>query len=49
MESMKMAMKIAVPPELDGHKVKALVGRVRTSAAQGDILAPGDLLIETES
>ena len=32
---------------LDGHKVKALVGRARTPTTQGEVLSPGDLLIET--
>ena len=48
MESMKMEMKISVPAELAGHKVKALVGRTRTPTTQGESLSPGDLLIETE-
>ena len=38
----------AVPDELDGKVVKALPCVGRTSTSQGDILAPGDLLIETE-
>jgi hypothetical protein len=48
MESMKMEMKITVPAELDGHRIKALVGRARTPTAQaGAVLSPGDLLVET--
>merc|ERR1712151_1274879 len=48
LESMKMEMKISVPDELDGLKVKALPCRIRTKELQGDILAPGDLLLELE-
>jgi biotin carboxyl carrier protein len=48
LESMKMEMKISVPPELDGLKVKALPCSFRTAEKQGDILAPGDLLLELE-
>jgi len=48
LESMKMEMKISVPDELDGLKVKALPCRIRTKTDQGDILSPGDLLIELE-
>jgi len=46
LESMKMEMKISVPPELDGMVVKALPCKGRTKEKQGDILAPGDLLLE---
>jgi len=48
LESMKMEMKISVPDELDGFKVKSLPCKIRTKELQGDILAPGDLLLETE-
>jgi hypothetical protein len=48
LESMKMEMKISVPDELDGLKVKALPCKIRTKEFQGDILAPGDLLLELE-
>jgi len=48
LESMKMEMKISVPDELDGLKVKALPCKIRTKERQGDILAPGDLLLELE-
>jgi len=48
LESMKMEMKISVPDELDGLKVKALPCKIRTKEKQGDILAPGDLLLELE-
>jgi len=48
LESMKMEMKISVPDELDGLKVKALPCKIRTKEFQGDILAPGDLLLEME-
>jgi len=48
LESMKMEMKISVPAELDGLKVKALPCKIRTKEFQGDILAPGDLLLELE-
>jgi len=48
LESMKMEMKISVPDELDGLKVKALPCKMRTKEAQGDILSPGDLLLELE-
>jgi biotin carboxyl carrier protein len=48
LESMKMEMKISVPPELDGMKVKALSCKARTKTDQGDILSPGDLLLELE-
>merc|ERR1740138_870685 len=48
LESMKMEMKISVPDELDGLKVKALPCKGRTKEKQGDILSPGDLLLELE-
>jgi len=48
LESMKMEMKISVPDELDGMKVKNLPCKGRTKEKQGDILAPGDLLLEME-
>merc|ERR1712093_661218 len=46
LESMKMEMKISVPEELDGMEVKALPCKGRTKEKQGDILSPGDLLLE---
>jgi biotin carboxyl carrier protein/biotin carboxylase len=48
LESMKMEMKISVPDEIAGLKVKALPCKIRTKEFQGDILAPGDLLLELE-
>merc|ERR1712217_812648 len=48
LESMKMEMKISVPEELDGLKVKALPCNGRTKEKQGDLLAPGDLMLELE-
>eukprot|EP00929_Paragymnodinium_shiwhaense_P068699 TRINITY_DN345_c0_g2_i1.p1 TRINITY_DN345_c0_g2~~TRINITY_DN345_c0_g2_i1.p1 ORF type:complete len:1318 (+),score=428.78 TRINITY_DN345_c0_g2_i1:451-3954(+) len=48
LESMKMEMKISVPDELDGKKVKALPCNIRTKTTQGSILAPGHLLLELE-
>jgi len=48
LESMKMEMKISVPDELDGKKVKSLPCSVRTKEKQGDLLMPGDLLLEVE-
>lgn len=48
LESMKMEMKIPVPDELDGLVVKALPCQGRTKEAQGDILAPGDLMVELQ-
>jgi len=48
LESMKMEMKISVPDSLDGKEVLALPCKGRTKEAQGDILAPGDLLIEVK-
>jgi biotin carboxyl carrier protein len=49
LESMKMEVKISVPKELDGHVVKSLPCKGRTAELQGDILKPGDLLLETEA
>jgi biotin carboxyl carrier protein len=46
LESMKMEMKISVPPELDGKEVKACPVRGRTKTDQGELLQPGDLLLE---
>lgn len=46
LESMKMEMKISVPDELDGLVVKSLPLKGRTKEKQGDLLAPGDLLVE---
>merc|ERR1719387_1368294 len=48
LESMKMELKISVPDEFDGKKVKALPCKGRTKELQGDILKPGDLLLEVE-
>jgi len=48
LESMKMEMKISVPEELDSLEVKSLPCKGRTKEKQGDILAPGDLLIEVK-
>jgi len=48
LESMKMEMKIPVPDDLDGLVVKALPCKGRTKEAQGDILAPGDLMVELQ-
>jgi biotin carboxyl carrier protein len=48
LESMKMEMKIPVPDELDGKKVKNLPCKIRTKTDQGDVLAPGHLLLELE-
>jgi len=46
LESMKMEMKISVPPELDGKEVTACPVRGRTKTDQGELLSPGDLLLE---
>lgn len=46
LESMKMEMKISIPDELDGLIVKSLPCKGRTKEKQGDLLAPGDLLLE---
>jgi biotin carboxyl carrier protein len=48
LESMKMEMKISVPDEAAGFKVKALPCAGRTKEFQGDVLALGDLLLELE-
>merc|ERR1711988_1258863 len=48
LESMKMEMKISVPDELDGKEVKSLTCKGRTKEKQGDILMPGDLLLEVQ-
>jgi biotin carboxyl carrier protein len=48
LESMKMEMKISVPDDLDGKVVKNLPCKIRTKEAQGDLLMPGDLLLEVE-
>merc|ERR1719262_573192 len=48
LESMKMEMKISVPDELDGLEVKNLPCKIRTKEKQGDLLMPGDLLLEVE-
>mmetsp|Transcript_53138 Transcript_53138/g.124477 ORF Transcript_53138/g.124477 Transcript_53138/m.124477 type:complete len:1295 (-) Transcript_53138:103-3987(-) len=45
-ESMKMEMKISVPDELDGLQVKSLPLKGRTKEKQGDMLSPGDLVME---
>ncbi len=45
-ESMKMEVKIAVPDHLDGREVKALPCNERTATKQGDILSPGQVLLE---
>jgi hypothetical protein len=41
-------MKISVPDEIVGLKVKALPCAGRTKEHQGNILALGDLLLELE-
>jgi len=46
LESMKMEMKISVPDDLGGLTVRALPCKGRTKEKQGDLLAPGDLLLE---
>jgi len=46
LESMKMEVKISVPDSCHGMKVVALPCRGRTAELQGDILSPGDLLVE---
>eukprot|EP00406_Dinophysis_acuminata_P045001 CAMPEP_0179302186 /NCGR_PEP_ID=MMETSP0797-20121207/47933_1 /TAXON_ID=47934 /ORGANISM="Dinophysis acuminata, Strain DAEP01" /LENGTH=579 /DNA_ID=CAMNT_0021011705 /DNA_START=16 /DNA_END=1755 /DNA_ORIENTATION=- len=45
LESMKMEMKITVPDELDGKVVASCPVKGRTKEKQGEILAPGDLLL----
>jgi len=49
LESMKMEVKISVPDNCHGLKVVALPCRGRTATQQGDILAPGDLLVEMQA
>jgi hypothetical protein len=39
-------MKISVPEELDGKQVRATPCAVRSAATQGDMLYPGNLLLE---
>jgi biotin carboxyl carrier protein len=46
LESMKMEVKLSVPPELHGAEVVSVPCKGRTATHQGDILAPGDLLVE---
>jgi biotin carboxylase/biotin carboxyl carrier protein len=46
LESMKMEMKISVPEELDGKEVRSTPCTVRSAASQGDMLMPGNLLLE---
>jgi biotin carboxyl carrier protein len=48
LESMKMEMKVSVPDELDGKEVKSCPVKGRTKEKQGEILAPGDLLLEVQ-
>lgn len=48
LESMKMEVKISVHSRLDGHIVKSLPCKERTAELQGELLKPGDLLLETE-
>ena len=47
LESMKMEVKISVPDSMDGFVVGSLPAKGRTSEKQGDILKPGDLLLES--
>jgi biotin carboxyl carrier protein len=47
-ESMKMEVKISVPDEFDGTCVKSLVCTVRGETKQGDLVLPGDLLLEVD-
>jgi len=46
LESMKMEMKISLPEELDGKEVRSTPCTVRSAATQGDMLMPGNLLLE---
>jgi biotin carboxyl carrier protein len=46
LESMKMEVKISVPESLNGLVVGALACSGRTAERQGDVLTPGDLLVE---
>jgi biotin carboxyl carrier protein len=48
LESMKMEVRLSVPDKMAGFKVKSLPCKGRTATDQGDILKPGDLLLETE-
>eukprot|EP00933_Yihiella_yeosuensis_P071818 TRINITY_DN80059_c0_g1_i1.p1 TRINITY_DN80059_c0_g1~~TRINITY_DN80059_c0_g1_i1.p1 ORF type:complete len:1309 (-),score=305.53 TRINITY_DN80059_c0_g1_i1:114-4040(-) len=48
LESMKMEMKLSVPDELDGLVVKDLPCKGRTKEKQGDIISPGDLMLELQ-
>ena len=47
-ESMKMEVVLSCPPKLSGHRVKALPCRVRSDKAAGQLLSPGDLLLEVQ-
>eukprot|EP00656_Telonema_subtile_P055789 TRINITY_DN8744_c0_g1_i2.p1 TRINITY_DN8744_c0_g1~~TRINITY_DN8744_c0_g1_i2.p1 ORF type:complete len:410 (-),score=152.19 TRINITY_DN8744_c0_g1_i2:121-1350(-) len=47
LESMKMEVKISVPEHMDGFVVGSLPAKGRTTEAQGDVLKPGDLLLES--
>jgi hypothetical protein len=47
-ESMKMEVKISVPDAFDGMCVKSLSCKVRDGTSQGDLVMPGDLLLEAE-
>jgi len=47
LESMKMEVKISVPEHLDGFVVGSTPARGRSATEQGDILKPGDLLLQS--
>jgi len=47
-ESMKMEVKISVPDAFDRTFVKSLPCKVRNETTQGDLVMPGDLLLEVE-
>merc|ERR1712166_627625 len=47
LESMKMEVKISVPEHMDGFVVGSLPAKGRTAELQGDVLKPGDLLLES--
>jgi len=47
LESMKMEVKISVPEHLDGLVVGGTPLKGRTASNQGDILKPGDLVLES--
>ena len=47
-ESMKMEVKISVPDAFNGMVVKGLPCNVRTEEKQGDLVLPGDLLLEAK-